>query len=56
VVRDAALGLTAAGELLEWVGQEYRAEHVHPAMAAPIRGAKGNQEYLLHFRLPGAPR
>jgi 23S rRNA (cytidine1920-2'-O)/16S rRNA (cytidine1409-2'-O)-methyltransferase len=55
VVRDAALGLTAAGELLEWVGQEYQAERVHPTMAAPIRGAKGNQEYLVHFRLPGAP-
>ena len=55
VVRDAALGLTAARELLTWVGHEYQAERLHPPMAAPIRGAKGNQEYLVHFLLPGAP-
>ena len=54
VVRDPALGLAAAGALLAWVGHEYQAEHEHPPMAAPIRGAKGNQEYLVHFRLPGA--
>ena len=53
VVRDPALGLTGAGDFLRWIGHEYQAEHVHPPMAAPIRGAKGNQEYLVHFRLPG---
>lgn len=54
VVRDAALGLAAAGEFLTWVEHAYRAEHAHPPLAAPIRGAKGNQEYLVHFLLRGA--
>lgn len=54
VVRDVALGLTAATEFLTWVSAEHRAERAFPPMAAPIRGAKGNQEYLVHFRLPGA--
>ncbi|MBV8528327.1 MAG: TlyA family RNA methyltransferase [Candidatus Dormibacteraeota bacterium] len=54
VVRDVAVGVAAAAEFLTWVGDEYQAEHPHPPMAAPIRGAKGNQEHLVHFRLPGA--
>ena len=55
VVRDHALGLTAAGDFLTWVGHEYGAERQHPPMAAPIRGAKGNQEYLVQFRLAQGP-
>ena len=54
VVRDAALGLAAAAEFLEWVAREHQAEPVAPPLPAPIRGAKGNQEYLVHFKLRGA--
>ncbi len=53
VVRDPALAPVAAAEFLQWAGQEFQAEHAHPPLAAPIRGAKGNQEYLVHFRLIG---
>lgn len=53
VVRDVALGLTAATQFLRWVEDEHHAERASPPMAAPIRGAKGNQEYLVHFCLPG---
>lgn len=50
VVRDPELGLTAASEFLTWVEREYRGEPRSAPLAAPIRGAKGNQEYLVHFR------
>jgi 23S rRNA (cytidine1920-2'-O)/16S rRNA (cytidine1409-2'-O)-methyltransferase len=52
VVRDAAVGLAGATAFLEWTEHEHAAEHEHPPLPAPIRGAKGNQEYLVHFRLP----
>lgn len=51
VVRDAARGLDAAVAFLDWVQREYGAPPGHPPFPAPIRGAKGNQEYVVHFRL-----
>ena len=56
VVRDAELGARAAGEFLAWAAADLGAVVSQPPLAAPIRGAKGNQEYLVHFRLPaGVP-
>lgn len=56
VVRDDSLGARAAAEFLTWMAAEYAAEAPGPPLAAPIRGAKGNQELLVHLRLPaGAP-
>lgn len=51
VVRDHELGRRGAADFLAWVGTEFGAEVSHPPLAAPIQGAKGNQELLLHFRL-----
>jgi 23S rRNA (cytidine1920-2'-O)/16S rRNA (cytidine1409-2'-O)-methyltransferase len=54
VVRDQELATQAAEQFLAWVRTEYGAEAMHPPAAAPIRGAKGNQELLIHFRLTAA--
>jgi 23S rRNA (cytidine1920-2'-O)/16S rRNA (cytidine1409-2'-O)-methyltransferase len=51
VVRDEALGETGAREFLVWLSGELRAKVVHQPLRAPVRGAKGNQEWLLHFKL-----
>lgn len=54
VVRDAELGLVAAAGFLEWMRAEFGADTDDRPLPAPIRGAKGNQEVLVHARLPGA--
>jgi len=51
VVRDEALGETGAQGFLVWLSGELRADVVHQPLRAPVRGAKGNQEWLLHFKL-----
>jgi 23S rRNA (cytidine1920-2'-O)/16S rRNA (cytidine1409-2'-O)-methyltransferase len=56
VVRDEALGEAGAAEFLEWVSSALGAEAVHPPLRAPVRGAKGNQEWLVHFKLSAAAR
>ena len=52
VVRDPAAGEAGARELLEWARLRLDATGRGP-LASPITGAKGNQEWLLHLRLPG---
>jgi 23S rRNA (cytidine1920-2'-O)/16S rRNA (cytidine1409-2'-O)-methyltransferase len=54
VVRDPAAGEAGAVALLEWAAAHLGAEGRGP-VASPITGAKGNHEWLLHLRLPGAP-
>jgi 23S rRNA (cytidine1920-2'-O)/16S rRNA (cytidine1409-2'-O)-methyltransferase len=63
VVRDDARGETGAMEFLDWVSgalgaaknqSALRADVWHPPLRAPVRGAKGNQEWLLHFKLSAA--
>lgn len=55
VVRDRAAGEAAAHALMAWAELELGATAAGP-VASPITGAKGNQEWLVHLRLPGAPR
>ena len=55
VVRDAELGFAAAAGFLEWMRDEFGADTDDAPLPAPIRGAKGNQEVLVHARLPGPP-
>jgi 23S rRNA (cytidine1920-2'-O)/16S rRNA (cytidine1409-2'-O)-methyltransferase len=52
VVRDPAAGEAGARELLEWARLRLDATGRGP-LPSPITGAKGNQEWLLHLRLPG---
>lgn len=54
VVRDPAATATALEELLAWVRQPLGGDPLDPPVAAEVRGAKGNQEWLVHLRLPGA--
>ncbi len=51
VVRDAALAASALAGFEKWTRAAVGAALPHPALAAPIRGAKGNQEWLVHLRL-----
>jgi len=53
IVRDEALGEGAARDLLAWAGETLGAEG-HGPVASPITGTKGNREWLVHLRLPGA--
>lgn len=53
VVRDDELGERAAAEFLSWMAVEHGARAPGAPLAAPIRGAKGNQEFLVHMVLPG---
>ncbi|HEY0408643.1 MAG TPA: TlyA family RNA methyltransferase [Candidatus Dormibacteraeota bacterium] len=52
VVRDLAAGEAGARELMDWARVRLGAVARGP-LASPITGAKGNQEWLLHLRLPG---
>ena len=54
VVRDVELGRRGAEELGQWMAATYAARSGGPPVAAPVRGAKGNQEWLLHVVLPAA--
>lgn len=53
VVRDRAAGEAGAVELIAWAAAELGAAGRGP-IASPITGARGNQEWLVHLRLPGA--
>jgi 23S rRNA (cytidine1920-2'-O)/16S rRNA (cytidine1409-2'-O)-methyltransferase len=56
IVRDEAEAAAAAADLLAWAATELGAVTLHDPVPAPIRGTKGNQEWLLHLRLgEGAP-
>jgi 23S rRNA (cytidine1920-2'-O)/16S rRNA (cytidine1409-2'-O)-methyltransferase len=54
VVRDEQRGEAGAMEFLEWATSALGAAVVHAPLRAPVRGAKGNQEWLLHFKLSAA--
>jgi 23S rRNA (cytidine1920-2'-O)/16S rRNA (cytidine1409-2'-O)-methyltransferase len=54
VVRDEQRAEAGAVEFLAWVTGAFAAQVVHPPLRAPVRGAKGNQEWLLHFKLSAA--
>jgi len=51
VVLDDADAERAAARFLIWVGETHGAECFGP-LKATVRGTKGNQEYLVHCRLP----
>lgn len=52
IVRDEAVVTRARDELLAWAASELGAQSVSAPVPASIRGTKGNQEWLLHLRLP----
>jgi 23S rRNA (cytidine1920-2'-O)/16S rRNA (cytidine1409-2'-O)-methyltransferase len=54
IVRDQDGALGAARDFLAWTATELSAVVSPDPVPAPIRGAKGNQEWLVHLRLPGA--
>ena len=54
VVRDDELGRGGALAFLRWVAAAYGAAAAPAPLRAPVRGAKGNQEWLVHFVLPEA--
>jgi 23S rRNA (cytidine1920-2'-O)/16S rRNA (cytidine1409-2'-O)-methyltransferase len=56
LVRDEALARSGALALLDWAELTLGATRLHDPIPAPIRGTKGNQEWLLHLRLPEARR
>lgn len=51
VVRDPAVAGQAMTSLLAWLAEEGLATALAEPMPAGVRGAKGNQEWLLHLRL-----
>lgn len=51
IVRDTELAHRAASEFLAWIAAEHGARAVAAPLASPVAGAKGNREWLLHFRL-----
>jgi 23S rRNA (cytidine1920-2'-O)/16S rRNA (cytidine1409-2'-O)-methyltransferase len=54
VLRDPAQRLAVVAGFLDWAAAaDWRAL---AAIPAPIRGASGNQEYLVHLALPGSGR
>lgn len=55
VVRDAAATSTALGDFTGWARDVLAATAVDEPLAAGVRGAKGNQEWLVHLHLPGGP-
>ncbi len=53
VVKDPEMSVRAASDFLAWMTAENGATvHAEPVEAA-VRGAKGNQEFLVHFTLAG---
>ena len=48
VVSDVELGRRGALEFLQWMAATYGARSAAEPVPAPIRGAKGNQEWLVH--------
>jgi 23S rRNA (cytidine1920-2'-O)/16S rRNA (cytidine1409-2'-O)-methyltransferase len=55
VVRDLAAAEAGAVAFLGWCAGELGASALEGPIPAPIRGARGNQELLVHFRLPAVP-
>jgi len=55
VVKDPGAAAPAAGELLGWAEATLGATAAFDPVPAPIRGAKGNQEWLIHMMLPPSP-
>ncbi len=53
VVREAGAGTRAAEEFLAWIGAAGHGTPLATPVDAAVRGAKGNQELLVHFRLNG---
>ena len=53
VVRDVEAGRRGALEFLQWMAVTYGARAGDEVVPAPVRGAKGNQEWLVHAVLPG---
>jgi 23S rRNA (cytidine1920-2'-O)/16S rRNA (cytidine1409-2'-O)-methyltransferase len=53
VVRDPATTARALGEFVGWITANLDACVVGEPSPAVARGAKGNQEWLVHLRLPG---
>jgi 23S rRNA (cytidine1920-2'-O)/16S rRNA (cytidine1409-2'-O)-methyltransferase len=56
VVRDAAATATALADFEQWARNTLAATALDDPVPAGVRGAKGNQEWLVHLRLPGDPR
>lgn len=54
IVRDIGKGERGAHEFLQWAETTVGAETLAPPFASPLKGTKGNQEWLLYFRLPEA--
>jgi 23S rRNA (cytidine1920-2'-O)/16S rRNA (cytidine1409-2'-O)-methyltransferase len=55
VVRDQAAAEAGAVAFLGWCSEQIGASALGGPIPAPIRGAKGNRELLVHLRLPAAP-
>jgi 23S rRNA (cytidine1920-2'-O)/16S rRNA (cytidine1409-2'-O)-methyltransferase len=53
VVRDPSWTAAALDEFAAWADQVGVARSLHEPLAAGVRGAKGNQEWLVHLRLAG---
>jgi 23S rRNA (cytidine1920-2'-O)/16S rRNA (cytidine1409-2'-O)-methyltransferase len=51
VVRDVTATIEAIGSFLAWAKDEAGATIIHDAVPADVRGAKGNQEWLVHLSL-----
>ncbi|HEX4755529.1 MAG TPA: TlyA family RNA methyltransferase [Candidatus Dormibacteraeota bacterium] len=56
VVRDPAATASALAELADWAGRVGVGTVLDEPLAAGVRGAKGNQEWLVHLRLAGPQR
>jgi 23S rRNA (cytidine1920-2'-O)/16S rRNA (cytidine1409-2'-O)-methyltransferase len=55
VVRDAAATSAALADFARWTRRTLAATGIDEPLPAGVRGAKGNQEWLVHLRLPGTP-
>ncbi len=53
VVRDPAATAGALAELAGWTDRVGLGTVLDEPLAAGVRGAKGNQEWLIHLRLAG---
>jgi hypothetical protein len=51
VVREAAATAAALAGFVAWTEQDGVATALDEPVAAGVRGAKGNQEWLVHLRL-----
>lgn len=51
VVRDATLTQRGVAEFVHWMSETFGARTGHDPRPAAVRGAKGNQEWMVHARL-----